>query len=291
MEPVKNLTLLTPGYLRETNYLARAQSTVQEVAAQLGCGCTLLYEQDLIRKMQDPAWHGRLDTPTAGIIIFSPYSFDYDSYLRILRRQKHPCVLLRRKTQVPGVVMFLDNDASGTRLAMEHLYGLGHRTIGYFQRSSGPYGSERKHMYRRFLRERGLPARPDLVLDQYTTVSRDVWQRKIGETFPQLMTLPGAPTAFFCYSDDNAIDLVQLLQGLGQHIPRDVAVVGYDDSDAAQTSQPPLTSVHLPIEEMCAAACRLIIEEGTETSPSEVMFANTLTVRQSCGAKPAGQTS
>jgi DNA-binding LacI/PurR family transcriptional regulator len=288
MDPVNNLTLLAPGTLQGTNYFFRALNTVKKITAQFGYGCHLVIEDDILRRMRDPAWHGRLDRPADGIIIFSPYAFDYESYLRLLRSQKYPCVLVRRKTQVPGVVMHLDDDVGGTLLAMEHLYRLGHRTIGYYRRSGSLYGSERKHTYRRFLREHGLREEPRLVFEQPHTASQNEWWDRFVAWLSALMTSPGAPTAFFCYSDSDALGLVEQLQQMGKRVPQDVAVVGFDDDEAAQKCRPPLTSVRLPIEEMCAAACRLIIDRQTEASPPEVVFPNSLVVRQSCGANPAG---
>jgi LacI family transcriptional regulator len=288
MAPVNNLTLLVPaGNLLAYSYYSRALSTVKSFTAQHNYGCTLLTEDEVLRPAQDFAWSGRLDTPTDGIIVCSPYTFDYESYLRLFRAQGYPCVLIRRKTQLPGVVVLHDDDHAGTGLALEHLCRLGHRTIGYVGRWRNLQVTDRKKIYRRFLQEQGLPDEDRLVYEHPAVPVADarlVWLQHFRAWLKQLMLAPGAPTAFFCFNDEEGIYLINELWRLSRRVPQDVAVVGYDDSDLAEHCRPPLTSVRLPIEEMCEAACRLIIDRRTETSPPDVVFPNTLTVRESCGA-------
>jgi LacI family transcriptional regulator len=288
MAPVKRLSLLVPaGSMLSYPYYARALSTVKNVTAQRDYDCALLTEEDILRLLQNPAWLGRLAEPTDGIIVCSPYTLNYENYLRLFRAQGYPCVLIRRKTQVPGVVVLHDDDHTGATLALEHLCRLGHRTIGYVGRWRNVQVTDRKDVYRRFLQERGLPVDDRVVYEHPGVPAEDarlVWLQHFRSWLKKLMLAPYAPTAFFCFNDEEGVYLINELWRLGKHLPQDVAVVGYDDSDVAEHSRPPLTSVRLPIEEMCATACRLIIDRQTDTSPPEVLFPNTLTVRESCGA-------
>lgn len=73
------------------------------------------------------------------------------------------------------------------------------------------------------------------------------------------------------------------LRELGRRVPEDVAVVGFDDSSAATATEPPLTTVRQPMEEMAARMACLLQEEieGTRTEPTAVIFEPELVVRAS----------
>ena len=65
-----------------------------------------------------------------------------------------------------------------------------------------------------------------------------------------LMNLKDPPTAIFCANDLMALGCYEALKELGERIPDDVAVIGYDDREIAQFTRPPLTTILLPIFEM-----------------------------------------
>ena len=80
-----------------------------------------------------------------------------------------------------------------------------------------------------------------------------------------------------------AAGAVQVLRAAGQQIPVDVAVVGFDDSPSAETTDPPLTSVRQPIEEMGREMVRLLVEQLAEPGsvPRTVILATQLKRRRS----------
>ena len=69
----------------------------------------------------------------------------------------------------------------------------------------------------------------------------------------------------------------------GRQVPRDVAVVGFDDSSAALACRPPLTTVRQPVEDMAAEVARLLLAliDDPGQAPSSVIFEPELVVRQS----------
>ena len=64
------------------------------------------------------------------------------------------------------------------------------------------------------------------------------------------------PTAFVCVSDSVAMGVLRALDELGLRAGRDVAVVGFDDSIAAQVCTPALTSVRQPLEQVAVEVVR-----------------------------------
>jgi LacI family transcriptional regulator len=250
----------------------------------------LYTEKEIMQKTGPASGAGKNSLPCDGLIAVSPFH-DWDRYLKVLTAWGIICILIRRKTSVPGVITIHDNDAKGTTLAMEHLYALGHRTIGYIGRWTASKVLERREAYCQFLKDKGLAVDEKLMYEQLRPTGPDafeLWEKSLRAWVKKTMALPHAPTAFFCHSDEEAIYMINQLWICGKRLPHDVAVVSFDNSLLAGRARPPLTSVHLPIEEMCQEACRIIIENRQAKLPSlDIEFENKLVVRESCGFKLA----
>ena len=83
---------------------------------------------------------------------------------------------------------------------------------------------------------------------------------------------------------------VPVLRAAGRRIPDDVAIVGFDDSPIAKTTDPPLTSVRQPIEEMGREMVRLLVEQLADPGsvPRTVILATQLVRRRSSEGVPPG---
>jgi DNA-binding LacI/PurR family transcriptional regulator len=79
-----------------------------------------------------------------------------------------------------------------------------------------------------------------------------------------------------------------VLRAAGKRVPQDVAIVGFDDSPVAETTDPPLTSVRQPIEEMGAEMVRLLLEHTAHPGsvPRKVILATQLVRRRSSEGVP-----
>ena len=79
---------------------------------------------------------------------------------------------------------------------------------------------------------------------------------------------------------------MRAIREFGLRVPQDVAVVGYDDTNFATMTQPPLTSVHLPIAQMGTVAAKMLIDllEGKVPDEPNPVLPVSLTLRNSCGA-------
>jgi DNA-binding LacI/PurR family transcriptional regulator len=89
--------------------------------------------------------------------------------------------------------------------------------------------------------------------------------------------------AVFAASDLMASGAMQVLRAAGRRIPDDVAIVGFDDSPIAESTDPPLSSVRQPIEEMGREMVRLLLELTTDPGsvPRKVTLATELVARRS----------
>ncbi len=97
------------------------------------------------------------------------------------------------------------------------------------------------------------------------------------------------PSAVFVANDSMAVGLLAALEGLEVDVPRDLAVVGFDDVDIAGYLRPPLTTVHIDAFALGQRAAQMMVNEIQ--SPEKGTIHNiklpaVLKIRRSCGAQP-----
>jgi DNA-binding LacI/PurR family transcriptional regulator len=169
-----------------------------------------------------------------------------------------------------------DNDR-GARLALEHLYGLGHRRIGLLDAGWIGDAQPRRAEYVRFLRERGLPDRPE-----YRQVAPNEPAGGLAAG-ARLLALPEPPTAIFATTDVLAIGVLKAAAAAGVRVPGQLSVVGFDDIPFAGYTLPALTTVRQPIEAMARLAIEVALRRGAApgAAPETHSLAPELVVRES----------
>ena len=100
-------------------------------------------------------------------------------------------------------------------------------------------------------------------------------------------------TGIVCGSDLMALGAIRAARQRGLVVPRDVSVVGYDDSPLIAFTDPPLTTVRQPVQAMASAAVRALLDEirGQPAPRSEFVFPPELVVRASTTTAPRSVTA
>jgi len=133
--------------------------------------------------------------------------------------------------------------AAGTDLATSYLLDHGHQRIAWIGwRKDSWIGEDRRSGWSRALHARGLPT-TGLASRVEDTVSS-------GREASAVLLDEARPTAFVCASDTLAMGVLRTLGDRGLVPGRDVAVIGFDDSQVAQVVSPGLTSVRQPLEDV-----------------------------------------
>ena len=205
-----------------------------------------------------------------------------------LDREQVPYVLVynqlgsRSARQRPTVSV--DNRAAARQM-VEHLIGLGHRRIamvaGSFRQSDR--ARLRHRGYLDAMRAAGLPGEPAIELPFMSTDAR----------LPLLDALQQRerPTALFCSSDQLAMMVMRDLQVLGLHVPRDIAVAGFDGVQLGSLLTPTLATVVQPTPQIAATALDLLLGLiGGQRYLAPALLHHTLRLGGSIAA-PAGPTS
>jgi LacI family transcriptional regulator len=162
-------------------------------------------------------------------------------------------------SRVPGIVVDVDNRQGGYD-ATRHLLEHGHRSIATIVGPADwPSSAARLEGYRRALGEAGIPYDPALV------AQAEDWGIESGRAAASRLCGGAASfTALFAHSDLTALGAIRELRLSGRRIPHDVSVVGYDDLPIAAYLDPPLTTVHQPMEEVGALAASILLDQLTE---------------------------
>lgn len=213
-------------------------------------------------------------------IIFAPSSNDGEAYRSIMDTGVPVVAIDRELAGLPIDMVVVDNQG-GSRAAVAHLIGLGHRRIGFV---GGPRqistALQRLHGYQQEIEAAGLPLVANLICDA------DFRQSGGYHAMQTLLQQPEPPTAVFVANNLMTLGVLEAIHAQGLRIPYDMAVVGFDDMAWATSLQPPLTAVAQPTYEMGALAARLLLERLVEPArPAQHIVLDTrLMVRSSCGA-------
>lgn len=206
-----------------------------------------------------------------------------DSTLEVFAEQHRYVLGVTDRTarrQIPGVY---GDSVVGTRLALEHLWNLGHRSIICVSDARTFDGRLRIDMYEQFMRDRGVGDRMQVhITDQEPEPSFELG-RQIFVDFGD-----ASPTAIFATSDTTAMGLMQAAFQAGIAMPDRLSIVGFDDIDFAAYTIPPLTTISQGGVEMGRVAAELLfdmIDNGRDKADVEdVILEPKLVVRGSTGA-------
>ena len=204
--------------------------------------------------------------------------------LQALHRRGSPVASLGHDATLPGVLSIVPDYAQVSRLAIEHLFKLGHRHIGIV---SGPFGATDAQLLEL---NRGVRLACDelsLRIDAKMIVYGDLDETSGRLAVEELFAHQPEPTAIFCLSDAAAAGVLAAAHARGMTIPRDLSVVGCGDDQRAQFTQPALTTVHLPVEEMAALAVKEIersVRESVSSEPRKVLLPVRFVERESTAA-------
>lgn len=192
----------------------------------------------------------------------------------------------RTLTGIPSLLM---DSYEGMREVIAHLIEVhGRRRLAFIRGPQGHfYAQERYRAYTETLAAHGISLNPDLITPPST------WGRDMGGTMMQLLLderrlIPGEDfDAAVAANDEMILGAWDVLQARGIHIPRDVAVAGFDDRLDGRTRTPPLTSVAAPFYAIGFQAVETLLALiAGQQVPAEATVPSRLVVRQSCGCLP-----
>jgi len=231
----------------ENPYFASVTKGVQARARQKG------HAVFVVDAGEDPALETELVTglraQTDGLVLCSPRAVEAD----LEAARGAPVVLVNLRLE--GVPSVSSDDVHGVLLAVEHLRALGHRRVAYVG------GPERSWSDAR--RRAGLVAARERYRDVETVAVGSFRPRVEGGRAAADLVVASGATAVLAYNDLVALGLVSRLRERGVDVPRDLSVIGFDDTFVATLASPPLTTVRTDLARLGARAVdRLVAALG-----------------------------
>jgi LacI family transcriptional regulator len=202
-----------------------------------------------------------LDRRVEALIVLANWLFVNIDVLGDLEKSSIPTVMIGQELQNNSISSVIVDNELGGRLAIEHLYALGHREIAFI-RGPKTIGDSvpRWKGVRTFAKAQKLELNSDLVRD--LAGSRDPMSSfDAGFQLTQDLIRTGIPfTAIMAFDDMTAFGVIRALAKAGRRVPEDCSVIGFDDIAPSTLYTPQLTTIRQPMEAMGARAVKIAAE-------------------------------
>jgi LacI family transcriptional regulator len=170
----------------------------------------------------------------------------------ILDQWTVPIVLVDGYSDTERYDMVVSDNFGASYQAVEHLIGLGHGHIALVGGDADCYPSlrERRNGYLRAMKEHGLES---TYLANFN-ISKSQGENEITDLLKENPRI----TAIFAINDNIAVSAIHVAQRMGLDVPKDISVIGYDDTDLATSISPQLTTMHVDTVAMGQGAAHLV---------------------------------
>jgi len=221
--------------------------------------------------------HAAWDQVAGFLVVLNPVDA---GYLQALRDAGKPVVMLSNHIEgFPCPVVQSDN-RGGVIRAVSHLVRHGHRRIAFAGCLDQDDIRQRLDAYREALTMHGIEPDDNLfyeVADNTETAGQVAGRRMLEAGMPS--------TAVVAATDYNALGIMRALRDAGMVLPRDQAIVGFDDVEASSSVQPTLSTIHQSFDEVARLGAELLLEmiRGGEVKAGTHLAPTVFLPRESCG--------
>jgi LacI family transcriptional regulator len=259
-------------------YLNELLVGVLEQSSQAGCQIVL---EKCGARNERAAIERLLNDGIAGIILPPPLS-DSKAVLTALRAAKIPCIAVATGRWEGEGLSVRINDFEAAAAMTRYLLSLGHRKIGFIVGAHNQTASDQRHAgFEAALGEAGFDVHREWVKQGSFTYRSGLTAAE------QILASAQRPTAIFASNDDMAAAAIAVAHRVGLAVPKDLTVVGFDDTPLATTIWPALTTVRQPVAAMARKAVELLLEEirlrrlGETLEPAQYLLKFALVKRES----------
>ncbi len=201
----------------------------------------------------------------AGIILLATEMYTED--VALFTHTKAPLLVLDSLFRHENLNCVVINNYEAGYMAVQRLVAMGHRRIEHVTASVRCNNMRyRRKGFEAAMAENHLELTPD-SLWQVTPTLEGAYRDMLDLLDQRRKPLP---TAFFIANDVMAVGCVRALQEKGIHIPRDVSIIGMDDVDICQVSNPPLSTIRVYREDIGRIAVKRLISMMEANAPRSV---------------------
>lgn len=202
-----------------------------------------------------------LERQIEGLIVVANWLFVDINLLADLARRNIPTVVIGWEGEAETVSSVMVDNEAGVRLAMEHLYLLGHRQVAFLR---GPRtlidSSQRWNGVQKFAESVGWNIDPMLVMDLPDRFDPNLGFQNACNLTRELLARRRDFTALLTFDDLTAFGAYRALSEAGVDVPRACSLVGFDDVSPSALLTPALTTVCQPLARMGSMAASIVLE-------------------------------
>ncbi|ACU72606.1 transcriptional regulator, LacI family [Catenulispora acidiphila DSM 44928] len=229
-----------------------------------------------------------LDQHVSGVVFCGGHYAEADAphdHYRLLKDRGVPVVLFNAAVEDLGFPAVSTDDEVACEQSYGHLESLGHERVGLVVGPEDHMPSRRRVAAFLAEAERAAKRAPGYGARRLSVVVEHAQFSMEGGRAATARALAQGVTAVVCGSDVLALGAIRAVRRSGLDVPRDVSVVGFDDSSFMNCTDPALTTVRQPIEAMGRAAVAMLLKqvEGGRMNTEELLFEPELVVRGSTG--------
>jgi DNA-binding LacI/PurR family transcriptional regulator len=193
-----------------------------------------------------------------------------------------PMVAISAHKEKEGVTNVVIDHEAAARLAIDHLYKLGHRKIAFMKGHRHIIDTESRWQgMMAIAREYGVQPTPERI----TQMRNSSWSPEVGyEPTKRLLAATRDFTALVAFNDTAAIGAIRALHEVGMMVPRDVSVIGFDNIVSAEFHVPSLTTIEQPLNAMGKMAAKILLDRIANPEkkyPRTILVDPKLVVRES----------
>lgn len=246
-------------------FFMQIAKVVEDVLNGIGYSLVVCYsdenpeqEKARIRMLMEKQVDGMLVVPTS----------DKDDYLQDLNKKGIPVVLIDRMVKDIQADCVLVDNVNGAYQAVEHLITKGYNRIGLINgRLEVTTGEERFRGYLRVFEDYNLP------IDKEIIRMGDFSMKSGYENMKALMSIENPPDAVFIANCYMTVGAMLAVNEMNIKVPGEVAIAGFDDTELTRLSNPPITAVMQPVQEIGETAAKLLYKRITgDTSDFPRMY-------------------
>lgn len=212
-----------------------------------------------------------------GLILMDPTLSD--DFFTEFQWNSFPVIVLCKKIKYINCNYIVIDDFQGAYQAVIHLIRHGYKRIAIIRGPSDNYdASQRLAGYKSAIKDYNIRLNSEYIVD-----GNFRWEG--GESaMHTLLDLAQPPDAVFAANDPMAIGAMEAVKKRNLVVPKDMAIVGFDDIELSRLVTSPLTTVHLPMYELGAMAVKNVIRilKGEDVRRGNILKTR-LVVRKSCG--------
>lgn len=267
----------------DNNFMAQMLDGIDQYCSERGYQIIIMQSKELYE--QEKANVNLLYASGIDGLLISPSYQTIDfSHLTHLQDVGLPVVLFDRLSEHIDTHKVAVDNFKGAYDATTHLIKNGYRTIAHINWNTQlSIATERFEGYKSALKDAGIALNNDWVKFCDTT-NAETLTPQLETALKELMSLKPAPTAIFTATDLLSTKCLSLLHRSAYRIPKDVALIGFSNTDLAEVLSPSLSTIHQPSFEIGSLAAQQLLSliEAKESGPFKTILLPTqLQVRES----------